>query len=262
MNKTLLFSALLIVIPGCSNPYSQFYTDYTEGMNVLENPRFIISTGEPRLVQGSNIDQDEQRMLEDGYILLGISSFNVAKINQSKAIEHAKKIHADTVIVYSQYTDTRSGSMPLTVPDTQTTYHSGSIGGLGGGFATYSGSSTTYGTKTTYMPYSVQRYDYLATFWIKAKPYRLGIYFEDLTPELRKSIESNKGTYIAVVVKDSPAFNADLLTDDIIRKFNDVEVINKDHFANLLGKYANPTVRLEILREGKTILKEITLTAQ
>lgn len=261
MKKPLLLSTLLLAFSGCSNPYSQFYTDYTGGINVLDNPRLIITTHEPKLLQGSDIKEDTRQMLEDGYVLLGMSSFNAAAIQQRGAIEHAKKVHADTVMVYSQYTDTLSGTMPVTVPDSQTTYHSGGIYGPGGGFATYSGHSTTYGTRTTYIPYNIARYDYVATFWTKAKPPRLGVRFADLTPDLRTSIGSNKGVYIDVVLKNSPAFKADLLTGDIIRRFGDVEVIDARQFFDLLNTRADPNVQLEILREGETIFKEVTLAS-
>ncbi len=257
MNKPLLLSGLLLVVSGCANPYAQFYTDYTGGVNVLEDQRFIVGTDEPRLLQGSTIEQDEQRMLEDGYVLLGVSSFNGAEEDQRAAIQQAKKVHADRVIAYCQYRNTVSGSMPFTTPDIETTHHSGSIYGSGYS-ASYFGSSTTYGSKTTYIPYSVDRYDYLATFWIRANV-RLGIHGRDLTPEERKSLGTNKGMCIAIVVRGSPAFESDLLPGDIMRKFNEVEIIDHDHFFNLLDSCQGRTIRLEILRQGKTILKEIKL---
>ena len=249
-----------IFFAGCANPYSKFYNDYTGGINIAESSNVIMPIGKPKLIQGSNVEADGLRMLENGYILLGESNFNAGAINQNTAIDHAKKVYADTVIVYSQYTNTVSGSVPLTVPNTQTSYHSGSIYGSGGGYASYSGSSTTYGTSTTYMPYSFRRYDYYATFWSKAKPMSLGIHFDNLTDELRKRVESNKGVYIVAVVKDSPAFNADLLNGDVIRKFNNIEVTNGTHFINLLiAENKGQQIELEIFRNGKTIIKQIQL---
>ncbi len=259
MKKMLFLLPLLFIFSSCANPYSNFYTDLTGGVDILENPNIIVPTDKPNLIQGSNIENDGIRMLENGYLLIGESSFNAGNAHQNMAIEHAKKVHADTVIVYSQYTNTLSGSMPLTVPNTQTSYHSGNIYGSGGGFANYSGSSTTYGTSTTYMPYHIRRYGYYATFWIKAKPLSLGIRFDNLTDELRRKVESNKGVCIFVVVKDSPAFNADLLNGDIIRKCNNIEVVNASHFIDLLAENKGQQIELEIFRNGKTIVKQIQL---
>jgi hypothetical protein len=262
MKKVLFYLPLIITFSGC-NPYSKFYTDFTGGVTVLEDSRFIISTSEPKLVRGSDVEKDCKRMFENGYACLGASSFNAGTVNQNSAIEHAKKIHADTAIMYSRYSHTESGYVPMSVPDTQTStgFHSGSVYGPGGGYAHYSGSSysTTYGTRTTYIPYSVNRYDYYATFWCKVKPLPLGVLVEDLTDELRKEIASNKGVYIRIVVKDSPAFHNDLLSGDVIRRLNKVEIIDRTHFQELMAEAKGKEIELEIFRQGKTILKQIKL---
>lgn len=262
MKKTLFYLPFILIFSGC-NPYSQFYTDFTGGINILEDPRFIISTNEPKFVQGGDAEKDYIQMCENGYVCLGVSSFNAGSVNQNAAIGHAKNIHADTVIVYNRYSHTVSGSMPLIVPDTQTstTFHSGNIYGTGGGYAHYSGTSysTTYGTRTTYIPYNVNRYDYFAAFWVKAKPMQLGVHVDDLTDELRREVGSNKGVYIRIVVKDSPAFYNDLLSGDVIRRIGEVEVIDKIHFQKLIPEAKGQKVELEIFRNGKTITKQIQL---
>ncbi|MFZ0033371.1 MAG: PDZ domain-containing protein [Sedimentisphaerales bacterium] len=259
MKNAIVLLPFLLFFWGC-NPYSQFYQDCTRGKDILwDESRVIISTDEPKLRQGFDPEADAKHMVENGYCLIGQSCFNAGEISRDAAVEQAKKVHADTVIVYSQYTNTISGSMPSTMPNTQTSYHSGSIYGSGGGFANYSGSSTTYGTQTTYMPYSIRRYDYYASFWVKVKPGRLGIFLDNLTDELRKKIESNKGIYVVAVVKGSPAFNNDILTGDIIRKINDIEVIDTMHVNNILREYKEKEIKLEIFRDGKTITKQIQL---
>ena len=123
MKKTFFFCTLLLVFSGCANPYAKFYNDLSGGINVLENPNFIIATNKPKLVQGSDTEKDTLRMMEEGYVLLGVSSFNAGNVNQRGAANHAAKVHADTVIVYNSYTGTVSGSMPLTMPNTQSSYH-------------------------------------------------------------------------------------------------------------------------------------------
>jgi membrane-associated protease RseP (regulator of RpoE activity) len=133
------------------------------------------------------------------------------------------------------------------------TYNSGTIYGSGGGFASYSGTSYT----TSYVPYSVARYDYLATYWVKMKPPRLGIYCKDLTDELRQKLGSNKGVYIAFVVKDSPAFNSDLLVGDVIRRVNDTEVISEKQLANWLDEKHPSEIEFAIYRNGENINKKV-----
>jgi len=255
--NSILYSSINIF--GVQSLHSVLSRPFWGGVNVLENPNFIIPTNKPRLIQGSDIEKDTFRMMEEGYVLLGVSYFNAGNVNQSAAVNHSAKVNADTVIVYSSYTGTISGSLPVTLPNTQTSYHSGSIYGTAGGFATYSGSSTTYGTQTTYMPYKVNRFDYYATFWIKQKQMALGIYFKNLTDELRRKIESNKGVYITVIVKKSPAYENDLLANDIIRKINNIEITDVEHFKSLLVKNKGQQIDLEIFRNDKTIVKIIQL---
>jgi hypothetical protein len=258
MNRTLFLLSFVIVLAGCENPYSKYYTDLTGGKSVLDNPNVILPTEKPTLIRGSNPDIDDKAMMEDGYLPLGFSIFNAGDINHNDALKHAKKIHACTVVTYCEYTNTVSGIAPMTVPTTQTSYHSGSVYGSGG-FANYSGTSTTYGSTTSYIPYSYNRYDYYASYWIKAKTIRLGIHWNDLTEELRKKAGSNKGVYITAIVKGSPAFNGDLISGDVIRRFNEQEIIDRKHFQKLLDEVSNPAVELEIFRDGKTIKKQVQL---
>lgn len=260
MKKLIILSLFLCFILGCNN-YTKFYTDYTGDADISASPFVVMPTDEPVLIQGQNVDDDMKRMLENGYLLLGVSSFNAGAVNQRGAIEQAKLVNADTVIVYSGYSNTVSGSLPLTTPNTQTStgFHSGSIYGSGGGYANYSGTSytTTYGSQTTYIPYAVRRYDYYASYWVKMENFTFGVYYEDLTDEHRKAIESNKGIYLTTIIKNSPAFNNDFLPDDIIRRVNGVEIIDKSHFQNLFHEIEGKNVEFEIIRNGKTIVKEM-----
>jgi hypothetical protein len=156
--KKCILSIIVLLVSGCTNPYSKFYQDCTGGKNWDES-RIITSTDEPKLRQGFDPEDDAKHMLEDGYCLIGQSYFNAVEVSQDAAVEQAKKVHADTIFIYSKYTHTLSGYMPLTMPNMQTgtTFHSGTIYGSGGGSANYFGSSstTTYGTSTTYIPYNV-----------------------------------------------------------------------------------------------------------
>jgi hypothetical protein len=276
MRKLLTTLLFLIFCVGCAttNPFYQFYQDQTGGADITTVPTVVLPSGEPKIYSGSNVDADVQKMLEEGFWLLGYSSFNAGNVNERQLIAKAKDVKAEVVVFYSQYTNTISGSVPLTLPDnkTITTNTSGSAYGSGnvygyGGSAYYSGSgsyygnsnTTVYGTKTTYIPYSQNRYDYLATYWIKMKKPILGVYANDLPSEIREKIGSNKGVIISAVVRKSPAFMADILRGDIIRKVNDLEITDAITFHESLPQFADQMVSIEILRDGKSIIKEVKL---
>ena len=48
-------------------------------------------------------DDDNISMLEDGYDMMGTSGFQASKVPPELALQHAKAIKADTVLVYTKY---------------------------------------------------------------------------------------------------------------------------------------------------------------
>jgi hypothetical protein len=260
VTKVLLSLSFLFIITGCTNSYSKFY----DGKSALEIRDVIISTSKPKLIRCLNVDwakieEDDKKMSEDGYALLGVSHFETSEIKQNAAIEHAKKIHADTVFVYSVYTKTISGIKPVIIPNMQTSYHSGRVYGMGGGTANYYGSSTTYGTQPHYIPYHIDKYECYASFWCKAKPPLLGVLFDEWTDEFGKKVESNRGVCIFAVVKGSPAFNGGLLSGDVIRRANGIEIVDKNHFYNWLNETNPSVIDFEISRDGENLSKKVQL---
>ncbi|SVB81345.1 uncharacterized protein METZ01_LOCUS234199 [marine metagenome] len=81
------------------------------------------------------------------YLIMGESSFNGPYEDSYDAKSFAMSVGADILITSSKYQGTRSGTMQLSTPDQQTTYHSGTITGSSEGCGSYSGTSITYGTK-------------------------------------------------------------------------------------------------------------------
>lgn len=256
--KQIIISLSLLFLIGCSNPYSQSYQDVPEGLEMAEHLESTTFDNEPMLIEGTDIEGDILLLREEGYILIGVSNFNAGKIDQNLAIEQGKIVCADLIYTYKEYTNTITNIVPITTPETETTYHSGNVYGSGFGSASYSGTSTTYGTKTTYHSYNINKYDYLATYWIEAS-LPLGAYVSNLSDEQRYLIESNKGVTIVLVVNDSPAFSNDLLVGDIILKMNDVEITDYRHFNFLIRRNKGKPITLEIYRNGNSIVKEIQL---
>lgn len=254
---------IALILTGCvSNPYRNFYTDHTGGMGPLNNPIFVGPQKDPTLFRGKDTLEDWKNMTRNGYILIGQSDFNISSANDSDAIIHARNVGADIVIVYVNYTDTQSGSMPLTLPDNRSSSSFGSATAFGpGGSATAFGSSytTTYGTRTTYIPYNIRRHDYHASFWAMAKPSAFGAKLDELSDAQRQQIQSNKGAAILIVRNGSPAFQNDILDGDIIRNINGVDVTNALHCIDIITQNRGKIISLSIFRNGETIQKEVQL---
>ena len=258
--KTIILFFVILLLVGCAvNPYYKFYADQTNGADLTQLPNIVLTDKEPEIYQGSDITDDIQKMMENGYINIGYSSFNAGNVNPNQAISHAKNIKAEIVLVYSEYTNTVSGSVPLTLPDseTSTTNTSGNIWGVGSYNET--SKTATNKSKTYDIPYSVNRYDYFASFWVKTKELKFGVHLRELATNERRLIGSNKGVIITAVINNSPAFMSDLFADDILKQMGDTEIINMESVSQAVRKYKGKSVKVIIWRDGKTILKDVQL---
>ncbi|NCA70503.1 MAG: PDZ domain-containing protein [Sphingobacteriia bacterium] len=248
-------------LQGCATPFSEFYYDFTEGVDLTKDPRVVLPTGDPQLYRGTDPEQDAVRMFQDGYILIGYSQFNAGRVDEDDAVRHAKSLHASVVILYSKYTGSVSGVVPLTLPDTSTT--TSQVSGIVHG-KPYSGTveTTTYGSTTTYMPYTVHRSDYLATYWMKlSKTPAFGVVIIDLTPENKQHIGSNQGMLIYAVIKGSPAFQADLLEGDILRAIGDSPVFDQDTFNRAVDRYQGTETDVTLFRGTREIHRSVKIGA-
>lgn len=251
------------MLGGCAS-YKRFYQDETGGIDITKDHRFADAPTDPIVTQGANPQSDSDRMVEDGYVQIGYIAFNgrADSADEDDAFTQAKRVHAHRVLVYFKYRGTVSGTMPLTLPSTQTSTTSVYGNAYGpGGPSTFSGTgyTTTYGTQTTYIPYSVDRYDYLATFWTKRRSFVLGVYYDNLTPELRQALQTNKRVVVTVVVKGTPAFQADILRGDVLKAIGDTEIYDTASAQQAVESRAGQNVVIQIVRNGSPIQKEMRL---
>lgn len=254
MLHSLLLLVLLVVLQGCTNPYTQFYTP----ADLVTSTQFIPSTGEPKVIRGGNPEADDLAMMESGHRLLGHSSFNSGSVAEDGAVAHAKTLGAAVVIVYSRFTHSVSGSMPMTLPSSETS--NTTLSGMAGGQQVYgTATTTTYGTTTTHIPYTVNRSDYLATYWGKLPPAVFGAFVREPKPEERRQIGSNTGLLITVVVKGSPAFSADLFRGDVIKSIAGAPLRDLQDFRATLSRSAGQAIDIIILRDGKEFQKTVHL---
>ncbi|ANB73897.1 hypothetical protein AYM40_17145 [Paraburkholderia phytofirmans OLGA172] len=255
LKRSLLCLVVPLALAGCANPYAQYYNDRTGGIDITKAPGIIVSHNPPVVLRGSDPETDYQAMFGDGFRLLGYSSFNGKEASERQVKQQAETVKADRVLVYAKYSGTEQGAVPLTLPNTATaiTNYYGS-GGYG------SATTTVNGTTTTMVPISVRRYDQMATFWIRAIPNPiLGIDIRDLTPQQRATFQTNKGVTVNAVQKDTPAYDADLLKGDVLKSVGSVEVTDGHELQKLLQKFAGQQVKIEFIRDGKLLSKEVKL---
>lgn len=260
------FVSLTVVLAGCSNPFRQNYQSMLDKWPqsksmLMQNPE----TAEPRLITSEDMKSDALAMLENGYLLIGKSKFKSPPIDEKQALDQAKKVGADVVLVKSEYVNTLTQSVPITdwIPEKKITTTERATfqenPSAQPSIALREVTQTLQGESyTRYVPKSTDYFEYSTSFWKKSKPTMFGVLVQPLDNATKKRLQSNRGVIVKVVVNKSPAYNADILRDDIIIQFADEPVADPDDFFDKIKKHAGQKVTVKVIRDGTT--RDITLT--
>lgn len=256
--KSLSAFALCLAIAGCANGYAEFYQTLPSAAVAQPTPGI-----EPS-VRASTGDatKDADSMYAEGYIAIGYSSFNGPAQGLRGALEQGKKVGATYVVVSAQYAYTVSGAMPITTPTAQTSYTTGTVNAYGsGGYASgnYSGTTTTYGSQTAYVPYSIPRYDQAAVYFAPLPRTGLGAWLRLPTDGEARALGTARARIVRSVRRGSPAYNADLLPGDVIRA---VDGQPFDEATVRQEIQSGQALHLSIDREGKPVEIAVTVPPQ
>lgn len=249
-----LFSIIIILlVSGCaSNGYQKFYKSYANP-KLDSNLESLKEGQEPQVFGTSDFNRDIMLLKAKKYVVVGVSSFNGGYQDIKNAAKQARLIGATLVLTNSKYTNTQSSTSSLFIPNTQTTYHSGSVYS-GSSSGTYNGTSTT--NSSIVVPYTThqRRYDQEAVYLTKlTKKLKLGVLIKDLSPEQRLTIERNTGALIYIVIENEPAFNSNIMAGDILISIDGQEVKNGANAVQLMGNIpANQSSSsFTVIRKGK-----------
>jgi hypothetical protein len=267
-NLRNLILSLACLTAGCvSNPYHRNYSStLSEHVPKTEATGFVATAGEPRLLSTNDIREDAIKLLEQGYFPIGRAKFREQLIDGQAALEQAREVGADVVLVKQVHVGTATYSVPVSdwTPDrTIVTNESAQTRDQ----ATNNVQSFDKQTvtiiegeyQTRYQAETVDYYDHTAVFWKKTLDPLFGVCVAELDDAQRKSIQSNKGVAVRAVIKRSPAFLADLFRGDILRRFAGKDVLDADEFFGLVAANAGKTVDLEFWRDGQNIQKKVSL---
>ncbi|MDR2178325.1 MAG: PDZ domain-containing protein [Treponema sp.] len=193
--SVLVFSIALFF--SCET-FSSFY-DQWQDTNVLQNIITLKEGEEPKISRSNNLDDDFFEILSNNYICIGTTSFNGPDDNIVADIKRQCKINGATLAIYDKsYTDTRSGI-----------YSSGSY----------------------VSSYNIRRYDYGVYYFVQRTFIPVfGWRLTDLDNNDRQIFHRNTGAIVYVVIKNSPAFYANIVKNDIIVRIN-------DHIINTIDEY-------------------------
>ncbi|MGH3430652.1 MAG: PDZ domain-containing protein [Terriglobales bacterium] len=258
--------SVALLLAGCASGYGQFYQS-TPGATpeVIAANRAAPPPKSPQLEHagGANGQAVVDAYLRQGYALIGYSSFNSGhRESESNAVAQGERVGADIVVVIDpHYTGSVTTSVPLTTPTSQTSYTTGTATAYGSaGTATAYGNSTTttYGTQTTYIPVTVNRFDYGALYFVK-RHIVFGANIRDLSDDERRTLQSNRGVYVMSVVDGSPAYRGDVLPGDILMAFAGQSIFGVKGETDLALQYKGQRIDITLLRGGQTISKSVQL---
>jgi len=262
----LLSSLLALMLAGCASGYKEFYQQAQGATPEAVAARRASPPPATPIVERSR-PGNSQAILDAyrkrGYVVIGDSMFNSGtRESDDSAVRQAQDVGADLVLILDPtYTGSVTSSVPITTPTTTTSYSTGSATAYGprGSVTAYgSGTTTTYGSTTNYVPVTVHRSDYGAVFFVKQR-FDLGLFFRDLTDSERQELQSNKGIAVRVVVDGTPAYEADILVGDVVTTIDGVSVSNVKAFTDLLRERRGKLVSLSINRRGQRIEKSVQL---
>lgn len=247
-----------LALGACASPYQKFYhANTTSDLAAVTMPY----SGEPTLGMGTNNPrQDVRNMFQQGYVVVGWSSFVGPAQAKTGAIAQAKAVGAERVLLYSKYRNTITSALPVTLPTATTSYSSGTVNAYGSGgygVGNYSGMTTTYGTETTYIPYSVDKYDQMAVYFAPRKREGLGILSHNLTDAERQAIGSNVGMEIVAVRTGSPAFQADIIPGDLLLSLDGMPVYDTATMQHAVTAIRGREVAVVLFRGRTKITKSI-----
>lgn len=260
--STFLLGTALFLAGCAGNPYEKFY-QVTPGATPedIAQRRLAPAPEVPEMLHGSDPKTDVQAQLADGYSVIGISSFHGPQARDRDALKQAESVGADRVLAYSQYTRTTQTEVPITLPTTQTSITNGSATAFGtGGMATAYGTAltTSYGSQTTFVPMSIDQYDFLAVYLVKVRQ-AFGAFYRNLNPQESQDAGSVNGVVLTVVVHGSSAATAGFLPGDLVRTVDGSPVADVQEFNTYLKQKQGQRVTITVKRNGRTIDLPLTL---
>jgi hypothetical protein len=230
-----------------ANDWEKYYRPSPSGSTPIlpadQPPQIVEVTADPKELVDS--------MWRKGFAVLGVSSFNSPNASTKDALRFAEKIHAAYVGMATRLTSSQTANIPMTTPTTSTSYTNGNVSATGSGGYTngsYSGTTTTFGSQTTYLPIAINRFDKGAIYFGPLAKQGAGLLFRAPTPDEVARYESRHLLIVQAVRDGSPADMANVLEGDVVVTINgEGATINTLHAAAASAK----PVALHIVRNGQ-----------
>lgn len=222
-----------------ANPYEQNYKKQSAG-----DFRSLQPAPDTKMFVGNHKNEDNITMLEDGYDLMGTSGFSGRDVSSGLALQHAKSLKADIVMVYQKYESASTASSKL-----QLIKEAAKKGGE---------------IDPNDLEEGPTQYQYHASYWAKLPMPLFGVHViklkQDSTGE--SAAKELPGLKVIAVIKTSPANNAGLLRGDTLLKLGDVTLNTAEDLFAAVKRYAGQKVAIELQRGDVGMTQLVQLNAR
>jgi len=231
--KILLCSVLsACCFCGClTNHYETYYVD-TEGARKVTS----IHGAAPVIVKPTTTEEDVLRLMEDGYVASGVSSFYGPYTPMSLAVDTATKHGAALVLLDVRFKEEKQYTSVMYLPSFSTSYNSGTVH-AGGKVGNYSGTTTTTTMNAVPVQKSVEIYTHDAMYFKKAdvsKIYGVRYWVPKRLPT--DPIDGPIKVKVIAVVHGTRAERDGIKRGQIVKSINGVEIKTRKDLSLLDGE--------------------------
>ena len=221
---------------------------YEKNYKAQNNGNLVSLQANPdtKMYVSNHNDEDNISMLENGYDMMGSSGFSAGEVSADLALQHAKAIKADTVLVYTKFGSAKTAASKIAVIKEAAKKNGGVV-------------------EDKDLKEDPTQYDYYASYWAKMPTPLLGVHIIKLVlvaedeEEAAVNKKINTGLKILAVIKDSPADKAGLKRGDTLYKIADVELNKPEELSSLVRQYQGKTVKIAYERNGQTATADASI---
>lgn len=240
MIRITLYLLCVSLVAGCAgNPFKDYYRQTSSYQQITG--KALDGQSDPAIMKRSNPKEDSLSLVHSGHLPLGYSKFVSSKASAAQAKAFGAELGADLVVLYSDYRNTESKNADIPMPSTTTFMSMGS-----------SDLVTAYGTDNQAFSYSVDKHEFMAGYWVKAKPKKWGLFTRDINPSEFARLKTNRGVFVRVTVKGTPSHKAGIMRGDVLLQVGSEKVFDQSSLETIFRAHTESRiVDFQILRDGK-----------
>lgn len=195
-----------------------------------------------QLERRNNQQEDNTRMLENGYDMMGSSTFVSTSVSDDLALQHGKALKADTVLVYNKHIPIKTNVVRFDGDKTE-------------GLAADEANKIAKESPQTI---------HYASYWAKLPMPLLGVHIIKLIAAENEGVakaDEVQGLTVIAVIKESPAATASIAKGDNLLKIGTLSLNKPEDLYAAVKQYAGQAVPIELLRGNKMLKTTVTLNA-